>query len=118
MAKFERLGRQLLCLQQYKTITLTRRRISLLTLQQVVLDSHSGKSCNIKNKEIGTFSSSIGQNIIQSCGFSSYMGADDNESKKYKELVKNYSFQVPSFGGSVSANSPVDVTVGLLIRLE
>jgi len=41
------------------------------------------------------------------------MSEDDVENKKYK-AVKNYSFQVPSFGGIISANSPADITVSFV----
>ena len=45
------------------------------------------------------------------------MSDEDIENKKYK-VVKNYSFQVPSFGGIISANSPADLTVSLSMATE
>jgi len=51
------------------------------------------------------------RNQQQSCAYSSYLTEDDKDSKKYKEVIKSYSLQVPSFGGKVSASSPIDITV-------
>jgi hypothetical protein len=45
------------------------------------------------------------------------MSDDDIENKKYK-VVKNYSFQVPSFGGIISANTPADITVSLCMAMK
>ena len=42
--------------------------------------------------------------------FGSIIDNHDDASQKYI-AVKNYTFKVPSFGGSVIANSPIDLTV-------
>ena len=42
--------------------------------------------------------------------FGSFIDNHDDGSQKCI-AVKNYTFKVPSFGGSVIANSPIDITV-------
>ena len=69
---------------------------------------NSGK---INSKNVQEISRINERNRVQSCAYSSYLTEDDKDSKKYKEVIKSYSLQVPSFGGKVSASSPIDITV-------
>ena len=86
---------------------------------QSSLNLHTkAKSSSIKNKiNLEQLILKNDQNNLRVRAYSSYMTEDDNEIKKYKEVIKNYSFQVPSFGGKVSASSPVDITVSTLFLI-
>ena len=82
-------------------------RLSLSSMNLHTL-KNSGK---INSKNVHEISRINKRNLLQSCAYSSYLTEDDKDSKKYKEVIKSYSLQVPSFGGKVSASSPIDITV-------
>ena len=112
MAKFGRIATQPLCLQPLKPIRLIKRSISFLTLQQKSIYLRHTNRCYVNYKAKCILPTTT-QHTIYNYHLSSYMSEDDVENKKYK-AVKNYSFQVPSFGGIISANSPADITVSFV----
>ena len=92
--------------QQSYTAKFTQSSLNLHTI---------AKSSSIKsNKNLEHLFLKNDRNNSRVRAYSSYMTEDDTKIKKYKEVIKNYSFQVPSFGGKVSASSPVDITVNIL----
>jgi len=88
--------------QQSYTAKFTQSSLNLHTI---------AKSSSIKNKNLEHLILKNDRNNLRVRAYSSYMTEDDTKIKKYKEVIKNYSFQVPSFGGKVTASSPVDITV-------
>ena len=91
--------------QQSYTAKFTQSSLNLHTI---------AKSSSIKNKNLEHLILKNDRNNLRVRAYSSYMTEDDTKIKKYKEVIKNYSFQVPSFGGKVTASSPVDITVNIL----
>lgn len=75
------------------------------------MNLHTINSTSIKSKNVKRIAAISQPKLIPLCDFSSYMTEDDNNIKKYREVVKSFSFQVPSFGGKVAASSPIDITV-------
>ena len=116
MAKFRRIVPQPFCMHQLNPIQLIKRSISFLTIQQNAIYLRHNKNCYI-NCTAKRILPTIGHLTIHNCDLSSYMSDEDNDNKKYN-VVKNYSFQVPSFGGIISANTPADLTVSLSMATE
>lgn len=86
--------------------------VSSLRSAQSSLNLHTIiNSTSIQSKNGKRITAINQSNLIRPCAFSSYMTEDDNTIKKYKEVIKSFSFQVPSFGGKVTASSPLDITV-------
>ena len=111
MSKLGGISRPISYIQFYKQIPTLRRSISSVTLQQTHKRSQhvKGDTGNNKTKRfLPTTSHCKWQGYY---GIASQNNEEDIENKKYKEVVKEHSFKVPSFGGSVWTNSPFNITV-------
>ena len=116
MSKLCGISQKVLWLQFIKQAPNIRRYISSLTLQKAKLCLRHVRSCNPHSERIKRFILTSDQCLLQCfSNINSSTFDPDTECKKFNEVVKNHNLMVPSFGGSVSANSPVDITVRSII---
>ena len=110
MAKLGGISRPILHMPFYNQIPALKYYISSAALQQHNLRNKYKRYTG--NNKIKTFLSTPSPCKLQGCyGISGQNNEEDIENKMYKEVIKEYSFKVPSFGGSVSASSPFNITV-------
>ena len=109
MARFGRLCQEI----SYRSISYHSSR-SLCTV--LVAQSNRNIKC-VKNRKIESKRSTripLYNHFAQMTNFLRMFGSiiDNHDDGSQKCIaVKNFTFKVPSFGGSVIANSPIDITV-------
>lgn len=112
MARFGRLCQEISYLRRNQSIFVFSR--SLCTV--LVAQSNKNIKC-VQNRKIESKRSTripLYNYFAQRTNFLRMFGSiiDNHDDGSQKCIaVKNYTFKVPSFGGSVIANSPIDITV-------
>ena len=109
MATLEGISGLLLRLHAQKQFPMLVRSISSATLQRKYVRDKGQVLWHTRNKTLKNSPIFIQNELKEFYSITSQIS--DNQNKNYSKLVKELSFQVPSFGGSVWANSPIDVTV-------
>ena len=114
MVLLGRISKQIALIKPHKLMTVLLHPMSSVVLQ------HNNVRRSIAYKSKGTIVTSVNQCELRRCHSNI---EDDEEYLKfflhedvgtfiaYKEVVKELSFKVPSFGGSVWVNSPFDIRV-------
>ena len=118
MVLLGRISKQMALIQPHKLMTVLLRPISSVVLQ------HNKVQRNKADKIKGTIVTKTNQCVLRRC----HSNIEDDEDYlkfflqqdvgtfiAYKEVVKELAFKVPSFGGSVWANSPFDIRVRYII---
>ena len=112
MEKLGRATQNILKLQSSEQMPILQRSMSSITWQNTKLGIRHFKSWNSKIEKNKRFIPTTSEHILQCIhDFNSQTYDSDTHNKKFKEVVKKHNLKVPSFGGSVSACSPVDITV-------
>ena len=112
MARFGRICQEISYLRQNQSIFVFSRSLCTVFVTQNNRNLKCVKNRNIESKRATRISlyNYFAQRTNFLRMFGSIIDNHDDGSQKYI-AVKNYTFKVPSFGGSVIANSPIDLTV-------